>query len=287
MFEDGLEREDLRIDAVDEGQHVDVEILLQVRHLVERVEDLLREGFLLEVDHDTHAVLVGLVAQILDPLELVFLHEVGDLHDERGLVGRVGHLGHDDLELSGLVLDDLRLGARHDRSLAGGIGFADVLLVVDDAARRKVRPLHELHEVLDTRLRMIDEVTDTVDEFVEIVRRDIGRHTDRDTDRTVEEELRELGREDQRLVVHPVEVGDEVHCVLFDIEKHLLGNGRELGFGVTVGRGAVAVHRAEVSLSPHQRVAEREILRHADHRVIHRRIAMRVVFTEHLTDHGG
>jgi len=45
----------------------------------------------------------------------------------------------------------------------------------------------------------------------------------------------------------------------------------------------VAIDRTKVTLSIHQRVAHREILRHTRHCVVYRHIAVRVIFTQHFT----
>ena len=54
--------------------------------------------------------------------------------------------------------------------------------------------------------------------------------------------------------------------------------------GVAIGRRRVAVDRAEVALAVDQRVAHREILRHAHQGVVGRGVAVRVVLTEHVAD---
>ena len=62
---------------------------------------------------------------------------------------------------------------------------------------------------------------------------------------------------------------------------------RDLGhanFGVAHRRGRVSINGAEIPLAIHQWVAEREILRHANNRVVDGRIAMRVVFTDDVTN---
>ena len=46
--------------------------------LIELVEHDLRDGVALELDHDAHAVAVGLVAQVADALDLLVAHELGD-----------------------------------------------------------------------------------------------------------------------------------------------------------------------------------------------------------------
>src|SRR5262249_29531362 len=45
--------------------------------------------------------------------------------------------------------------------------------------------------------------------------------------------------------------------------------------------------RAEVAVAIHERVAERDLLHHPHQRLVHRRVTVRVVFTEHLADHAG
>jgi hypothetical protein len=66
-----------------------------------------------------------------------------------------------------------------------------------------------------------------------------------------------------------------------------VASGARPGFGVAVGRRAVAVDGAEVPLPVHQRVAEGEVLHHADEGVVHRGVAVRVVLAQHVADHGG
>ncbi len=58
-------------------------------------------------------------------------------------------------------------------------------------------------------------------------------------------------------------------------------------FGVTIGRRRIAIDRAEIALAVHQRIAQREILRHAHQRVVNRAVAVRMVFAEHFADHLG
>ena len=55
-------------------------------------------------------------------------------------------------------------------------------------------------------------------------------------------------------------------------------------FGITHRRRVVTIHRAEVTLSVHQHVTHGKILRHANDGVVYRTVAMRVVFTNHVTD---
>src|SRR5688572_26527763 len=90
-----LQRQQLRL-AVDEADHVDAEHALQRRLLEQVVQHDVRELAALQLDDDTHAVLVGLVAQLADALELLLAHELGNALDEPRLVYLVRQLRDDD-----------------------------------------------------------------------------------------------------------------------------------------------------------------------------------------------
>ena len=61
--------------TVVDRQHDDAERVFELRVLVEVVDDNLRNGVALQLDDDADAVLVGLVADIADVVELLFVDE--------------------------------------------------------------------------------------------------------------------------------------------------------------------------------------------------------------------
>ena len=63
-----------------------------------------------------------------------------------------------------------------------------------------------------------------------------------------------------------------------------MATGVRLGLRVPVGGGIIAVDVAEVPLPVDQRVAEREILGEADHRVVDALVAVRVIFADDVAD---
>jgi hypothetical protein len=135
---DDLEQVDGPRPVVDQGEHVDAERLLHLGVVEELVEDDTRVRVLLELDHHPHAAPVGLVAKIRDPLQVAFLHQVGDAFDHRRLVHLVGDLGHHDAFALALGVDlDLGLGAHHEPAAAGAVGVADAGPAIDDAAGRE------------------------------------------------------------------------------------------------------------------------------------------------------
>ena len=90
-----LKAQDVR-HAIDQRKVIDAEARLQLRVLVELVENNLRLLATLEVDDDAHALAVGLVVEAGNLRDGLLLDQIGDLLDELGLVDLVGNLGHDD-----------------------------------------------------------------------------------------------------------------------------------------------------------------------------------------------
>ena len=63
---------------------------LQRRILIQRIEHHARHGIVFQDDDDTHAVPVGLVVDIGNALDLLFVDKVGDLLDHLRLVDHIG-----------------------------------------------------------------------------------------------------------------------------------------------------------------------------------------------------
>ena len=116
------------------------------------------------------------------------------------------------------------------------------------------------------------------------MRRDVGRHADRNALTAVDEQVREAGRQNMGFLFGFVKVGVPVHGVLFNVSEHLTGNFGHTGLGVTVGSRGVTVNGAEVALAVHERIAQTEILCKTNHRIVDRSITVRVIRTENGTD---
>ena len=154
-------------------------------------------------------------------------------------------------------------------------------------AGREVGALDVLHQVLDVRVGLVDQLHDRVDDLAEVVRRDVRRHADRDAGAAVDEQVREACRQDERLALRLVVVRAEVDRVVVELAQHLLGELREPRLGVAHRRGRVVVDRAEVALAVDERVAHRERLRETHERVVDRLVAVRVMVAHHVADDVG
>ena len=274
--------------SVHQRQHVGAEVLLHGRMLVEHVQHDLRLDIPLQLDHDPHALpVVGFVPDIADSLDLLLMHQVGDLLDQDRFVDLVGDLRHDDAAAAAAHLFHVRPGPHGDPAVTGQVGLPDAAVADNQAGGREIRPLDMLHQVLDGAFRVVNHADDAVDDFRQVVGRNIGRHADGDAAGAVDQEVREAGRQHGGLLQRFVEVGIEIHRVLVNAVQQVHGQLLQAGFRITHGRRAVAVHGAEVSLSLNQRIADVERLGQAHHGVVHGGVPVRVEFTQNVADDAG
>ena len=273
--------------AVHHGQEDHAEAFLHLGVLVELVQHNLRLRAALQLHHDPHSVAVALVADVADLFNRLFVHQLGDAFDQPRLVHLVGNLGDDDrLALLGQVLA-LHLGPHQEAAASRAVRLVQSLASVDKPGGGEVRPLHDGQNLFQLRLRFFHQQNRRRHNLGQVVRRNVGGHAHGDAVRAVDQQRRNARRQHRRLHRRVVEVGDEVHRVLVDVGQQLGRNRGQPRFRVSVGRRRIAVHRTEVALSVHQRVAQRKILRHAHRRVIHRAVAVRVIFAQHLAHHLG
>jgi hypothetical protein len=300
VLEDRLQRKRLRL-SVDEGQHVHVERELHRGVLEQVVQHLVRVGFALDLDVHPHAVAVGLVAQVADPVDPLVLDELGDLLEERRLVHLVGQLADDDRHPVAADLFERHLSPHHDATAPMRVHLADgvdglpfpgddvalLLEAVDRPAGREVRSLDVLAQSIGGDVRIVDDRHRRVDDLAQVMRRNVRRHADSDPGAAVDQQVRQLRRQDRRLLLGAVVVVLEVDRVLVDVVEHLGGDRGETGLRVPHRGGAIAVDAAEVALAVDQRVAHREVLGEPDQCVVQGDIAVRVVLAHHLADDGG
>ena len=137
------------------------------------------------------------------------------------------------------------------------------------------------------RFGILDQLDGRVDDFGQIVRRNVGGHADRDAAGAVDDQIGNARGQHGGLDGGLVVVGHEVHGLHLDVGHQLAGNAHHAALGVAHGRGRIAVHRAEVALAVDQRIAQREGLRHADQRVVDGRVAVGMVDAHRLAHHLG
>jgi hypothetical protein len=96
---------------------------------------------------------------------------------------------------------------------------------------------------------IVDQLDGGVDDFGQIVGRDVGGHADRDAVRPVDNEGRNPRGQDRGLVGGLVEIGHHVDGFHLDVGHHFFSDALHAALGVTVGRGGVAIDGAEIALT--------------------------------------
>ena len=163
------------------------------------------------------------------------------------------------------------LGLAEDVSAGGEVGAEDVLQTQFEVGTRLV-------------LGFVDERDAGVDDFGEVVRRDVGGHADGDAGAAVDEEVGDAGGKDGGFERGLVVVGGEVDGVGVDVCEHLAGDAGEARLGVTHGGGRIAIDGAEVALAIDHGIAQAEVLREADHGVVDGGVAVGMIVAHDVAD---
>ena len=226
-----------------------------------------------------------LVADVGDQRQLLVVDELGELLDEARLLHQPGDFRDHHLPGAAAALLLGPPGPHPERAAAGGIGFRDFRGRIDDhAAGREVRTGDEFDEVAALRIGVIDEMERGVAQLRRVVRRDRGRHADRDALGPVGEQVGERARQYRRLVFRAVIRRTKVDGVLVDAldqEPRHLGEPR---LGVAHRRGIIAVDVAEIALAVDQRIALGEVLREAHQGIVNRLVTMRMKLADDVAD---
>ena len=253
------------------------ERFLHLRELEQVVQNNFRFFAAFHFDDDAHAFAVGFIAHVGDAFDLFRLHQLGDALDQAGLVNLVRNLGDDDVLAVLADAFDRGLGAHGEAAAPGFVRRDNAVTPGNVPGRRKIRPRHQLHDFLECCLRLLDQQNRGVNDFAQIVRRNVRRHAHGDAARPIHQQIRNPRGQHDRLFARLVEVGNEVHRLFFEIGENFFADFRQARFGVPHRCGRIAVHRAVVPLPVDQRVAHVERLRQAHQRRVNDRFAVRVV----------
>ena len=151
-------------------------------------------------------------------------------------------------------------------------------------ARREIRPGDVFHQIGDFEVRVIDQGQRAVDDLAQVMRRNVGRHADRNALRAINQQVREPRWQNHWFLEFVRVVRLKVDRVFVEVFEQFLSDLCHPHFGITHRGGVIAVHRTEVTLTIREHDGHRKVLRHADHRIVDRGVAVRVEFTHDITD---
>ncbi len=264
--------------AVHQRQHDHAKRRLQLRVFKQLLQDEFGIRFLAQLEHDAHAFAVRLVADVVNTLNFFIADQIRHAFDQRRLVDLIGDLVHDNTGAAVHVFR-MNLGTNGEFAAPGFEIAIDLFIADNERTGGKVRPFDVFFKIDRLELRLFNQRYQGIDDLVKIVRRHVGGHADRDAGRAVDQQRRQQGGENRRFLQRIVKICHKGDRVLFQIAQNLLSYGRETSFRITHRRRRVAVDRAKITLSVHQRIAQGKILHHSHHSVVHGRIAVRVIFS--------
>ena len=273
--------------AVDERQVVGAKSRLQRGVLIQVVEHDLRNDALLELDDQTDALLVGLVAHVRDALDALVVYELGDLLLQGALVDHVGNLGKDQAAATGLGGFHVGLGTHGNGAATGLVALPNAGAAHDDGAGGEVRTGHDLHKLVDGGVGIVNQVAGGLDRLGEVMRSDIGGHADGDALTTVDQQVGKARGQRHGLGERLVVVGLPVDGILLQVAQQLHGRLCQAALGITHGRRAVAIDVAEVAVAIDERCAHGEPLRQTNHGLVNRGVTVRMVLADNFSDRPG
>ena len=272
--------------AFRDRHHIDIEVCFKFGMCKKIIYDFLRVGVLTHLNYGAHTVSVGLVHDVRNTAEYVFFRfaKLQYFLQQVGFFNLIRQFRNNDVFLFVFAVFDVDSRAQSDFALARRVRLHKVVPRDNYAARRKVGAGDDFHKFVKFDFGIIDNRNRAVDDFADIVSRDIRRKTDRYAVCAVHEKVGESARQKHRLFHRIVEVPLPWYGILFQVFQDFHRKGIQAGFGVTHCRRAVAVDTAEVAVAVDQHFSHIERLRHSDHSVVNGRVAVGVEFAQTFAD---
>ena len=229
---------------------------MQLGLFVQVVENHLGHRAALEFDHQAHARFVRLVLNMADVFDFLFVHQLGHAFLQGLFVHLIGQLIDDDgLSLAAVYVFEMAFGPHDHAAATGAVTFLHATDAVNNAGGGEVGCRHDVYQFVYRCLGVAQQVQTSVHHLIEVVRRNVGGHAHRNTGRAIHQQIGKLGWHDQRFSFATVVVGTKVNRFFVQVGKQFMRNFGQPNFRVTHGRGVVAIHRTEVTLSIHQHMS--------------------------------
>ncbi len=165
------------------------------------------------------------------------MNQFGDLLDQAHLVDLVGNLGDDQaLPLSSFLGLHHNFCSQCEKTSPGLVSFLDAAHAVNEPGRWKIGTGNFLHQLGDRHLRVLQQEEQSLDDFGNVVGRDISGIADRNATGAVDQKIRHSGRQDHRFLPRLIIIRDEIDRFLIDVSQHLLSQFGHARFGVAHGR---------------------------------------------------
>ena len=271
--------------SVDQTQKIDGKAGPQLRMLQKIVQHKLRHSRPLQLHNNPNSITVRLIADI-GHIQLLLLSILGNIRDQICLIDLIRNLRKHQDRLLAILLD--RIGSFHLHTATANL----IGLTIQPAENRrscwKIRSLNNIQQLRYFRITagqiVVDHTHSGIQDFPQIVRRNIAGHTDSNTLAAVHQQIRKPAGQHFGLLHSAIKIRRPINRVLIDIPQHLVRNTSHTGLRITIRGRRIAIHGTKVPVAVDQRIPHREILGQTSQRIINTSITMRVIMTNHITD---
>ena len=155
-----------------------------------------------------------------------------------------------------LVGDHLCFGPHVDATTARTVSLHDPCTPVNLRPGREVWARDVLHELIDFDIGVLQCCQTPRHHLTEIVRRDIGRHTNGNTRRAVYKQVGHPRWQHCGDSLSAIVVVDKIDCFLVQVCQQGMCNLGHANLGVSHRRSGVSVNGAKITLAVYQRVPQ-------------------------------
>ena len=239
------------------------------------------------LQHDTD-VMGRLIADVVQQRKFFLLKQRGNFFNQFGFLNLIRNFLNDYLILAVAQVFGFPAGTDTKITAAGFIGFQNACKVVyNNTAGREIGAFQAFDQRFDFAIRIFNLIKERVANLTQIVRRNIGGHTNGNTGSSVAQQIGNGCRHNDGFVFFSVVSFSEINRVFVQPFHQSHGKFGQAGFGITHGGRTVSVNIAEVALPVNQRIAYRKILCQTCHCLINCGISVRMVFTDNVADNAG
>ena len=273
--------------AIIQRQHIGTKAGLQLRIPIKLVQHHLGNRVALQLNDNAHTIAVTFVAQIGNALNRFIPHQISDFLNHRGFVHLIRNFRNDDGLPVFANFFNRGTAPHNNRATPRHHGRCGAITTQNKRAGREIRPGHDLQQFFVGHFVLANNGLRRVNQFTQIMRWNIGCHTNCNTVRAVNQQIWKTRRKHHRLAFGIIVIVLKIDCVAVDIFKQCLRRLGHTHFGITHGRRRVAINRTKIALPVKQRQAHGKLLLHSHQRIVNRLVTMRVIFTDNVTNHTG
>ena len=124
--------------------------------------------------------------------------------------------------------------ANPDDSTSCCVGVINSTFTNNSTAGRKIRAGNKFHQFLDCgRVAVINIKQQRIQHFLKIMRRNVARHTDCNSGRTIGQQNWNTRGQDCRLFQGVVVIWNKINCVFFQVCQHIMSDFPHADFCIT------------------------------------------------------